>query len=251
MRRTLLVMVAGALGAVQDTQAQGRFVNVPYTVDGASGTAAVWMPADYDPAKKWPLVVYLHGGSNRGDHGSDATGPWLDDLPIVQAIRNDPGLATGLVLIPRCPTDTVWVRHPADEQVPDCCGAFARLQEAYPVIDAALEKTLSAYAVDPDRVTLTGVSLAAMAAFDTARSAPTDSPALPPSPALAPSAMPRAFRRCLCGCSTGTQTPSSPSASLAPRSRRFARPAGVYVSPSSRVSATVTSAAPTCTAIPK
>lgn len=162
MNRSLhvLVVVAG-LAVAQEAAGQGRFVNLPYTATGIAGTAALWLPANYDPSKKWPLVVYLHGGSQRGDHGGDATGAWLNDIPIVQVIRKDPGRVAGLVLIPRCPVSTVWIRHPDTEQVPDCCASFVatKTAEAYPAVDAAFDKVVGTYAIDPDRVTLTGISL--------------------------------------------------------------------------------------------
>ncbi len=162
MKRVVAALVIGvSLNGAASAAAQGRFVNLPTTVDGRTGAAALWIPVDYDPGRQWPLVVYLHGGAERGDHGADATGTWLNDIPLVQVMRKDPGRVPGLVLIPRCPRDTVWVRHPSTEVVPECCRSFARLPGAYPAVDAALEAAAKTYAVDPDRIVLTGGSLGA------------------------------------------------------------------------------------------
>jgi len=82
--------------------------------------------------KKWPLVVFLHGAGERGD-----------DLEKVK-IHGPPKLAANgkkfpfILISPQCPAEGWWPSQP----VPD-------------LIDEAEQR----YAIDPDRIYLTGLSM--------------------------------------------------------------------------------------------
>jgi dipeptidyl aminopeptidase/acylaminoacyl peptidase len=53
-----------AAGGKPGAQARpGGFVRLAYVddTDGSTQFCRAYLPAHYDPAKKWPMVVYLHG----------------------------------------------------------------------------------------------------------------------------------------------------------------------------------------------
>ena len=94
----------------------------------------LYLPSDYAKQRQWPLIVYLHGRSLRGD-----------DLEMLKSF----GLAALLdkevsipfvVVSPQCPIDKTWV----DEE-----GALLKL----------IEQVSKAYAIDPGRIYLTGHSM--------------------------------------------------------------------------------------------
>ncbi len=100
----------------------------------ASGEALVVLPEGYgtDPARRWPLLVFLHGAGERGDdparvavHGPPAERRAGRDLPFV-------------IVAPQVPLRERWT--------------VAR-------IAAVLDAALAAYRVDPDCVYLTGLSM--------------------------------------------------------------------------------------------
>ncbi|HAK55507.1 MAG TPA: hypothetical protein DCP38_08495, partial [Acidobacteria bacterium] len=88
--------------------AQPGFVGMPFSVDGADRTAALWIPAGYDRTQRWPLIVYLHGNGIQGDNQGRLTNKWLDSLFIARVLIRDPDAIPALVLIPRCPEGATW-----------------------------------------------------------------------------------------------------------------------------------------------
>lgn len=95
----------------------------------------LFLPTDYkEGGKKWPLILFLHGAGERGNdlelvkkHGIPKIAEQRSDFPFV-------------AISPQCPARFWW-------------GDYAE------VLDALLEETLAKYAVDPDRVYLTGLSM--------------------------------------------------------------------------------------------
>jgi predicted peptidase len=96
---------------------------------------AVYLPRSFDPAQRWPLVLFLHGSGESGTDGvrqlSQGLGP---------AILADPQRWPAIVLFPQKPTDTAeWEQH----------------EDA---VIALLDAAHSRFPVDPSRVYLTGLS---------------------------------------------------------------------------------------------
>lgn len=104
-------------------------------VDGSRYWYSVYVPADYDPAKAWPLVMSLHGMGERGSDGLLQT-----EVGIGTAIRTHADWFPCIVVMPQCPDTCKWD------------GAFG-------LIDAVLQRTREKYHVAPGRIYLTGLSM--------------------------------------------------------------------------------------------
>ncbi|MBI5832805.1 MAG: dienelactone hydrolase family protein [Armatimonadetes bacterium] len=65
-------------------------------------------PADYDPAKAYPLVLWLHGAGGRGDNNS---GQMTDQIEGLRQLANEPQRTKYpcFVLAPQCPGPKRWV----------------------------------------------------------------------------------------------------------------------------------------------
>lgn len=97
------------------------------------GQYLLYLPKSYDPARKWPLLMYLHGGMGRGnDIGK------MKWYPVVKMCYNNDSLPF-IVLSPQCPEGETWTDHE--------------------MLIALLDKVVSEYAVDPARIYLAGYSM--------------------------------------------------------------------------------------------
>ncbi len=107
----------------------------------------VKLPKDYekDTKKRWPLLMYLHGSTPRGE-----------DLERLKMYGIPTMIAEGyefpfIVVCPQCPNGRAW--WPAE-------------------LASLLDEMAAKYRVDPDRVYLTGISLGGHGAWDFATEYP-------------------------------------------------------------------------------
>ena len=96
----------------------------------------VYVPPDYTPDRRWPVILFLHGAGERGDDGLIQT-----EVGIGNAIRRYPGRFPCLVVLPQCRPEQGW--------------AGAMEVQAL----QALEETVYDFNGDRKRIYLTGLSL--------------------------------------------------------------------------------------------
>ncbi|GIX07817.1 MAG: hypothetical protein KatS3mg115_2220 [Candidatus Poribacteria bacterium] len=104
-----------------------RRVRLPYLL---------YLPPDYEPGsdKRWPLLIFLHGAGERGD---DLERIKVHGVPkVVEREKEFPFIAVS----PQCPRWSWWTAE-------------------VEALDALLDSILEQYAVDEDRVYLTGLSM--------------------------------------------------------------------------------------------
>jgi predicted peptidase len=96
----------------------------------------LYLPADYgkDTKKQWPLIMFLHGGGERGKN-----------LAALKSIGLPKMISRGrsfdfIIVSPQCPNDTSWT-------------------EQSEVLINLLDEVKAKYKVDTDRIYLTGLSM--------------------------------------------------------------------------------------------
>ena len=131
-----LLAALGALTLASPVAAAGKgFAVHELTIGGVRHRYAVWTPPDYDAARAWPCLVFLHGSGECGDDGEKPTRI---------------GLGPQLVAHPeRWPFVVVFPQRPHEEE---------EWEEREDVVFAALDSVQHAYAVDSTRIALTGMS---------------------------------------------------------------------------------------------
>lgn len=108
----------------------------------------LFLPEGYgaDPARRWPLILFLHGAGERGS-----------DLSLVKRhgpprlVEERPTDFPFIIVSPQCPEGEIWD--------PD-------------VLLGLLDEVCASHAVDGERIYLTGLSMGGFGAFDLALTAP-------------------------------------------------------------------------------
>ena len=104
--------------------------------EGDSRAFRIYIPPGYMAARPWPLILSLHGAGERGhDNERQLT------VGLAPALRAHPERWPALVVFPQAPEDTLWMGQTAADAL------------------AALEATRAEFNIDPDRITLTGLSM--------------------------------------------------------------------------------------------
>lgn len=133
----LCVVFAVLAGTAPLPLKETGFLNRVMTVGGVAYRYQVYVPADWDPASKWPVILFLHGAGERGADGLRQT-----QFGIGTAIRLHPERFPAVVVMPQCGRNEWWTNPAMEEQA---------LQ--------ALRQTMEEFNGDAERVYLTGLSM--------------------------------------------------------------------------------------------
>jgi predicted peptidase len=131
--------------AAAETPEPARFVERSVTVDAHTYHYQVFLPRGFDPARKWPVILFLHGSGERGDdnHKQVEVGlgshiaAHMDDFPAV-------------TVFPQAPEATRWSGAPER-------AAFA-----------AMVESVREFHGDRRRLYLTGLSMGGYGAWQMA-----------------------------------------------------------------------------------
>ena len=138
----LRLLICSALIALAVVPAHAKipetgFLDRTVTLAGTKYKYQVFVPDDWTPAKKWPVILSLHGAGERGDDGLFQT-----DIGIGTAIRTNRSRFPAIVVLPQCRKDVWWIDSPMDD-----------------VAMAALAQAEKEFQGDPRRIYLTGLSM--------------------------------------------------------------------------------------------
>jgi len=127
------------------------------------------VPRNYDPAKKYPLVLFLHGAGERGNDNEAQ----LKHAGVLRLVSDEVAAKHPCFLVaPQCPTGDTWGGLPrgrkSDFKASDQPGKAMRLTMA--LLDA-LDKE---YSIDPARRYVTGLSMGGFGSFDLCARRPKD-----------------------------------------------------------------------------
>ena len=142
MRSTLspvllsVFLFAGLSSEARAQAAATGFVDRTVTISGEAYRYQVYVPADYTRARTWPVVLFLHGGGERGTDGLIQT-----EVGIGSAIRRFSTRFPAIVVMPQARPPAGWTGANADMAL------------------KALDQTEAEFATDKSRVYLTGLSM--------------------------------------------------------------------------------------------
>ncbi len=122
------------------------FLDRTVTLNGTAYKYQVFLPEDWTPKQKWPIILFLHGYGERGSDGLLQT-----DIGLPHAIRKNRSRFPAVVVIPQCSMGHWWTQ-----------------QEMEKVAMAALAAASKEFKGNPQRTYLTGLSMGGYASWDLA-----------------------------------------------------------------------------------
>ncbi|QEG38680.1 carboxylesterase family protein [Roseimaritima ulvae] len=127
--------------------------------DGNSLSYRILKPKQYDPAKKYPLVMFWHGAGERGDDNQRQLVHGMADFASAEVMEKYPAF----VVAPQCPKNQKWAnndwsadQHTMSEQ------PSTPMRLSLELIDS-LQKEFS---IDADRIYVTGLSMGGFGTWD-------------------------------------------------------------------------------------
>jgi predicted peptidase len=126
---------------------------------GQSLNYRLMKPFDYNPSKKYPLVIFLHGAGERGDDNVSQLVHAAKDFANEERRRQYPAY----VLFPQCPKEKRWVEidwkldsHTFPEQP----------SESLALVKALVDDMIESAGIDDTRVYITGLSMGGFGTWD-------------------------------------------------------------------------------------
>src|ERR1044071_8863053 len=122
---------------VSEAKTETGFLNRAMKVGATSYRYQVYVPADWTPKQKWPVVLFLHGAGERGSDGIIQT-----EVGIGTAVRRHADRARCVIVFPQCLANRWWSEPEMQAQ-----GL------------KALELSVKEFNGDGERLYLTGISM--------------------------------------------------------------------------------------------
>jgi predicted peptidase len=158
-----LILLLPAICKAQDTD---LFERQMFIVGEDTLRCRILTPLNYTPARKYPLLVFLHGSGERG-RDNEAQLTWGSSLFLDSATRVR---YPAIVVFPQCPTDDYWatIKRAASR---DSLGGFgfdtlAAPNKSLELVFHFIDTLLAHGGVDPQRVYLGGLSMGGFGTFE-------------------------------------------------------------------------------------
>ena len=121
----------------------------------------LYVPPNYDPAKKYPLLLFLHGSGARGDDNRQQVGEEL--AHFAAALQ---ALEPVFVLAPQCPRSDKWVSGGRKAPFLNYRVGDRAESDANKLVLALLDDLGRQYSLDDDRLYVSGYSSGAAGTWD-------------------------------------------------------------------------------------
>ena len=149
LKQIVLITALFALPAFAG-RAQTGFLNRTVMEAGEEYRYQVYVPADWNDHKQWPVILFLHGAGERGDDGL-----LQSDVGLGHAIRKNAAAFPFIVVMPQCRKGKVWTQPDMEAQALE-----------------ALDRSIKEFHGDRERVYLTGLSMGGFGTWDLAAKYP-------------------------------------------------------------------------------
>lgn len=116
-------------------------------------------PLNYQPSKKYPLLVFLHGMGGRGNDNQKQ----LNGFPKILTTIESRQRYNCFILVPQCPSTDVWVKFP---QFPKSLKATSKPTKSAQLVFALLAQLQKQLPIADRKIYVMGNSMGGEATFD-------------------------------------------------------------------------------------
>lgn len=152
---TVSLVMAQDLSAYQKKEFKSESVlTLPYRI---------LFPAEYDASKKYPLIILLHGG---GERGTDNEKQLVYGAKLLLEKQKE---FPAIVIAPQCPQDSYWASVKIDRSTNPLKLDFNYAYDITHALDATVSlarELMQTEAVDKDRVYIVGLSMGGMGTLE-------------------------------------------------------------------------------------
>ena len=125
----------------------------------------IYLPESYSESGNYCLLIHIHGAGERGSNNI-AQIAQKDQTELIRRILGDDELSQKFIIIaPQCPSNSIWVTM---DWGPGTYSIDA-MQQTVPMkllVSLLQNEILENYAIDPDRIYVTGISAGGFATWD-------------------------------------------------------------------------------------
>jgi poly(3-hydroxybutyrate) depolymerase len=148
-----ILLLSAMFGTEAMSATREQFLYGSSNTGGTTLPFRYFVPPGYDPARAYPLILFLHGA---GERGSDNEAQLDNDANGAMHLLDDDHLAQQPVFMiaPQCFTNGWWGGAPLDTAI------------------AIVDQISAQYHIDPDRVYATGLSMGGMGTWSAVTSQP-------------------------------------------------------------------------------
>jgi predicted peptidase len=121
----------------------------------------LFVPAGYSDARRYPLIVFLHGS---GSNGSDNLRQLTPSVGVI--IGRVQSIEPAFVFVPQAPEGDKWVSRSVGPTFHNYRQEDRPQSPAAQLVLAGIDELQATYAIDPDRIYLTGASAGGAGTWD-------------------------------------------------------------------------------------
>jgi predicted peptidase len=157
----LSVLIIIGIGISPVRAQSSRFAAASFT--GSKGDTLKYriMNPDYNPSRKYPLIIFLHGSGERGND-NEAQLKWgVMNFATDQMMSMHPAI----VVAPQCPEKLGWSNF-NDRNDPKALRMMSTPSKPMELVIQLIGKLTKEMPVDPSRIYITGLSMGGFGTFD-------------------------------------------------------------------------------------
>lgn len=120
-----------------------------------------FLESDYNPSRKYPLVIFLHGSGERGSD-NEAQLKWG---AMNFATTENMKLHPAFVIAPQCPLDDEWANFASEDGKPSMA-LQPNPSKPIALLMELMKEVIKNFPIDTNRIYITGLSMGGFGTFD-------------------------------------------------------------------------------------